>query len=116
MRNMMIGALLIAASATFGSVGVASAVGNGPVSPASTAATVPGGELSFIANCSRAAGFTSHGRDQAQKRGISEDMINQAIQSGSRSKGNSKGTTKYKGTKVWVVLNTRCAVVSTGWN
>lgn len=116
MRNKVLGVLLIAASATFGSVGVASAVGSGHASPVSTTASVPGGELSFIANCSRASGFTDHGRSQAQTRGISEDMVNQAIKSGKRMKGNSKGTTKYVGAKVWVVLNTRCAVVSTGWN
>ena len=32
-------------------------------------------------------------------------------------KGNTKSTTKYKGKKIWVVVNNKTGkVVSTGWN
>ncbi|MFE6922030.1 hypothetical protein ACFVAV_13360 [Nocardia sp. NPDC057663] len=78
------------------------------------------GDLSFIALCSSVASFTNHGREQAISRGISEDMMDQAItqanSSGKRYKRKGADTIKYVGDKVWVVLNSNCAVVSTGWN
>ncbi|MEV6224530.1 hypothetical protein AB0M13_23030 [Nocardia fluminea] len=77
-------------------------------------------DLGFIALCSSVASFTNHGRQQAQSRGISEDMMDQAIaqanRSGKRYKRKGEDTIKYVGDKVWVVLNSNCAVVSTGWN
>ncbi|MDO3648170.1 hypothetical protein [Nocardia mangyaensis] len=78
------------------------------------------GELSFIALCNSVASFTKHGRQQAISRGISEDMMDQAIakanRTGKRYKRQGADTIKYVGDKVWVVLNSKCAVVSTGWN
>ncbi|WKG12849.1 hypothetical protein QX204_15785 [Nocardia sp. PE-7] len=77
-------------------------------------------DLSFVALCSSAASFTNHGRQQAQSRGISEDMMDQAIaqanRTGKRYKRKGEDTIKYVGDKVWVVLKGSCAVVSTGWN
>jgi hypothetical protein len=43
-------------------------------------------------------------------------MANQAVASGRRVSGNSVGTAKYIGRKVWVVLNNAGKVVSAGWN
>ncbi|MFD4351426.1 hypothetical protein ACFWPX_02645 [Nocardia sp. NPDC058518] len=77
-------------------------------------------DLSFIALCNSVASFTKHGRQQAQSRGISEDMMDQAIaqanRTGKRYKRKGEDTIKYVGDKVWVVLNANCGVVSTGWN
>lgn len=71
-------------------------------------------DLSFIALCSSVASFTNHGRQQAISRGISEDMMDQAItqanKSGKRYKRQGADTIKYVGDKVWVVLNSNCAV------
>ncbi|WP_433529231.1 polymorphic toxin-type HINT domain-containing protein [Micromonospora sp. CA-263727] len=66
-------------------------------------------------SCRDIAGWTSHGRQRARERGISEDMARSAVRSGRRTNGNSPGTTKYTGRKVWVVLNRKCEVVSCGW-
>ncbi|MFD3745815.1 hypothetical protein [Nocardia sp. NPDC058633] len=85
-----------------------------------SAAVVAREDLSFIALCNSVASFTNHGRQQAQSRGISEDMMDQAIaqanRTGKRYKRKGEDTIKYVGDKVWVVLNGNCAVVSTGWN
>jgi len=61
-------------------------------------------------------GFTDHGAEQASIRGISRDMVRQAVATGRRGKGRSDGTRKFSGRKVWVVLNRSGKVISTGWN
>ncbi|MDQ7911374.1 polymorphic toxin-type HINT domain-containing protein [Phytohabitans sp. ZYX-F-186] len=61
-------------------------------------------------------GYTSHGQQRMDERGISRDMAEQAVASGRRSRGHDPGTTKYTGRKVWVVLNKAGKVISAGWN
>jgi RHS repeat-associated protein len=60
--------------------------------------------------------YTGHGRKQARTRGISDDMIDNTLATGRRTGGNRKGTAKYIGRKIWVVVNRKGQVVSTGWN
>jgi hypothetical protein len=67
----------------------------------------------LVHNCIN--GWTSHGRGQAQARGISEDMARQAVRTGKPTKSRG-GTTRYRGRNVWVVLNKNRCVVSCGWN
>lgn len=58
-----------------------------------------------------------HAKLRQEKRGISDGMINQAIRTGRRIKGNKKGTTKHIGRKIWVVTDDKTGrVISTGWN
>lgn len=68
------------------------------------------------ANCRSVSGWTRHGAEQAEARGISEDMAKNTVRTGRPTPGNRQGTTKYTGQKVWVVLNNECRVVSCGWN
>jgi RHS repeat-associated protein len=60
--------------------------------------------------------YTDHGWGQAVGRRISEDMIENALRTGRKGPGNRKGTWRYKGRKIWVVVNGSGEVVSTGWN
>jgi RHS repeat-associated protein len=58
-----------------------------------------------------------HGYEQAQTRGISEDMIRQTLKRGRPGKANSKREIKYTSRKLWVVLDhRRNCVVSCGRN
>jgi len=66
-------------------------------------------------NCGEISYWRPHAADQATNRGISEDMANNAVRTGRQTPGNTAGTTKYSGRKVWVVLNDSCGVVSCGW-
>lgn len=60
---------------------------------------------------------SKHAKKRHKVRQISDDMIDQAIKTGKKTKGNKKGTIKYKGRKIWVVVNGKTGkVVSTGWN
>jgi RHS repeat-associated protein len=68
------------------------------------------------ADCRGISGWTRHGAEQAEARGISEDMAENAVRTGRPQPGNRPGTTKYTGRNVWVVLNNACEVVSCGWN
>lgn len=68
----------------------------------------------LVHNCIN--GWTDHGRQQAQARGISEEMAKQAVRTGKKTPGNKPGTTRHKGKNVWVVLNKKKCVVSCGWN
>ncbi|MCK9922052.1 hypothetical protein MXD61_09175 [Frankia sp. AgPm24] len=60
-------------------------------------------------------GWTKHGLEQAERYGISDDMVEQAMRSRARP-GNSAGTKKYVGGNIWVVVNENGEVISTGRN
>jgi RHS repeat-associated protein len=58
-----------------------------------------------------------HAGKRQGKRSISDDMIAQTIRTGKKSKGNKKGTTKYRTKSIWVVTNSQTGyVISVGWN
>jgi hypothetical protein len=59
--------------------------------------------------------YTKHGREQAAERNISDDMIENATKTGRATKSRNS-TVRYRGRKIWVVLNRNGEVVSTGWN
>ncbi|SNT40931.1 RHS repeat-associated core domain-containing protein [Actinomadura meyerae] len=66
------------------------------------------------AGCVRS--YSGHARDQMEARGLTEDMVEQTVRTGKKTRGNRPGTTKYKTKKIWVVLNTNGHVVSAGRN
>jgi hypothetical protein len=79
---------------------------------------VEAGQTSVLvhnAGC-KVTGYSNHARDRMAERGISEDMVDQAVKSGRKRPGNSPGTTKFVGRNVWAVLNSRGVVVSVGRN
>ena len=59
---------------------------------------------------------SKHAKQRQGQRGISDDMIDQAIATGKKVRGNSRGTTKHIGRKIWVVTGSNGHVISVGWN
>ncbi|WP_245596393.1 DNRLRE domain-containing protein [Nocardioides alkalitolerans] len=78
-----------------------------PSSPDGTASDHP----VLVHNC-----FSDHARERMEERGISEDMVYQAIRTGRKSRGNKPNTWHYRGRRVWAVTDQRGCVISCGWN
>lgn len=64
----------------------------------------------------RAAQIISRALMVAIPDGAASYVVEQAVQSGRRIRGNQAGTWKYVGRKIWVVLNNDGRVVSVGRN
>jgi RHS repeat-associated protein len=61
--------------------------------------------------------YSKHANSQGSGRHISPDMADDAIRTGRKVSGNTKGTTKHIGKKVWVVTNNKTGnIISVGWN
>jgi RHS repeat-associated protein len=61
-------------------------------------------------------GYRSHALQRMAERGISEDMVEQAVATGRKVRGNMPGTYKYIGRRIWAVLNREGIIISVGWN
>ncbi|MGW4065472.1 PA14 domain-containing protein, partial [Amycolatopsis sp. NPDC004747] len=60
--------------------------------------------------------YSGHARQRMRERGISEDMVENAIKSGRRTKARDN-TYKHRGRRIWAVTDRRTGrVVSVGWN
>ncbi|MFH9741833.1 DUF4258 domain-containing protein [Streptomyces roseolus] len=60
--------------------------------------------------------ISKHAAQRMAQRGISEQMIANAVKHGKKSRGKSAGTWKYTSGKIWVVVNNKGNVVSVGRN
>lgn len=60
--------------------------------------------------------FSRHALQRMAQRGISRQMVENAVKHGRRSSGGSKDTVKFTHGKIWVVVNKAGHVVSVGWN
>jgi YD repeat-containing protein len=56
---------------------------------------------------------SAHAKKKQAKQAISQDMIDQAMRTGRKSSGNTKGTTKYSGKSIVVITNTRTGNIIT---
>jgi hypothetical protein len=59
--------------------------------------------------------FSRHALQRMAQRGISRQMIEQAVKNGRRSSGGTSDTVKFTHGKIWVVVNKDGNVVSVGW-
>ncbi len=75
------------------------------------------GSIGVVAKARASWNHSTHSRARARERGISDDMIDQAVSGGRKTKGKQAGTTKHKGRKIWVVRNNKTGrIISVGWN
>jgi hypothetical protein len=59
--------------------------------------------------------FSRHALSRMAQRGISRQMVENAVKHGRRSSGGSADTVKFTHGKIWVVVNKAGNVVSVGW-
>lgn len=59
---------------------------------------------------------SKHAKSRQGQRGISDEMVDQAVRTGKKTKGNKAGTTKHIGRKIWVVTDRYGKIISVGWN
>ncbi|TDC87398.1 DUF4258 domain-containing protein [Nonomuraea deserti] len=86
-----------------------------PRDPYATGGT-PGPSTMAMGNKRGSGGYSDHARKRQGERGVSDDMVDQAIETGKKQSGKTPGTTFHKGKNVWAVTDDKSGrVVSTGW-